>query len=90
MLNNFVHMHPGPRSNSSDDTGHIHFRDLERSSEVKFVCGFIKSDINLPIVFHSNHMLISHRQEDIGDFHTRAIVMTPKGQSRSKVKMHFY
>jgi len=44
-MNIFVYMHPGPRSNRLDDTGHFHFRDLE---------------------------------------------MTPKGQSRSKVKMHFY
>ena len=38
---------------------------------------------------HSNHMLISHN-EDIGDFHIRYLEMTPKGQSRSKVKVHFY
>ena len=45
MVNIFVHSHPVPRSNRSDDMGHFHFRDLE---------------------------------------------MTPRGQSRSKVKMHFY
>jgi hypothetical protein len=44
----------------------------------------------LPIVSHSNHMLISHHQEDIGDFHTRDLEMTPKGQFMSKVKVHFY
>ena len=86
----FVHMHPGPRSNRLDDTGHIHIRDLEMSSEVKFVCGFWKSDINFPIVFLSNHMLISHHQEDIGDFHIRDLEITPKDQPRSKIKMHFY
>ena len=94
MVNIFVYMHPGPKSNRLDDTGHFHFRDLEmassRSSKVKFVCRFWKADIDFPIVFHSNHMLVSHRQEDIGDFHIRDLEMTPKGQSRSKVKMHFY
>ena len=40
-------------------------------------------------MFHSNHMLISHHQ-DIGDFHNRDLEMTHKGQSRSKVKIHFY
>ena len=90
MVNIFVYWHPDPRSNRLDNTGHFHFRDLEitssRSSKVKFW----KADIDFPIVFHSNHMLISHRQENIGDFHIRDFEMTPKGQSRSKVKMHFY
>ena len=54
-----------------------------------FCCGLWKPDIDFPIVFH-NHMLISHHQEDIGDFHIRDLEMTPKGQSRSNVKMHFY
>ncbi len=90
MLNIFVNMYPGPRSNRLDDTGHFHFRDLEmtfsKSSKVKFW----KVDIDFPIVFHSNHMLISHHQEDIGDFHIRDLEMTLKGQSMLKVKMHFY
>ncbi len=94
MGNIFVHKHPGPRNNRLDDTGHFRFRDLEmtpsRSSDAKFSCGFWKSDINFPIVFHSNHMLISHPQEDIGDFHIRNLEMTHKGKSRSKVKKHFY
>ncbi len=87
-------MHTGPRSNRLDDMDHFDFRDHEmtppRSSKVKLVCGFWKPEMNFPIVFHSNHMLISHRQEDIGDFHIRYLEMTPKGQSRSKVKMHVY
>jgi len=33
---------------------------------------------------------ISHSEEDMGDFHIRDLEMTPKGQSRSKIKMHFY
>ena len=93
-MNIFVYRHPGPRSNRLDDTGHFHFRDLEmtasRSSEVNFFCGFWKADIDFPIVFHSNHMLISHHEEVIGDFHIHDLEMTPEGQSRSKVKMHFY
>ncbi len=40
MLNIFVHIHPGPRSNRLDDAGHFHFSDLEmtfiRSPKVKF------------------------------------------------------
>jgi len=85
-------MHPGPRSNRLDGTGHFHFRDLEvvKVTRGQFFCGFWKPDINFPLVFHSNHMLISHHQEDIGDFYIRDLEMTPKGQSRSKVKMHFY
>ncbi len=63
MGNIFVHRHPGPRSNRLDDTGHFHFRDLEmtpsRSSEVKFVCGFWKADIDFPIVFHRNHAYLA-------------------------------
>jgi len=93
-MNIFVHRHPGPRSNRLNDTGHFHFRDIEVtlswSSEVKLYCGFWRSDLNFPIVFHSNHMLISHHQEHIGNFHIRDFEMTPKGHSRSKVKMHFY
>ena len=34
--------------------------------------------------------LISHHQEDIGDFHIRDLQMTPKGHLRSKVMMYFY
>ncbi len=96
MGNIFVHRHPGPRSNRLDDMGHFDFRDLEmtpsRSSKVKFFCVFWKSDINFPIVFHStgNHMLILYQQDDIGDFQIRDLEMTLKGQSRSKVKIHFY
>ena len=75
--------------NRLDDMSHFHLRDLEmtqsRSSEVKCFCGFWKPDIDFPIVFHSNYMLISHHSEDIGDFQS-----WPKGQSRSTVKMHFY
>ena len=86
--------HLGHTSNRQDDTGDFHFRDLEmtssRPSKGTFFCGFLKADIGFPIVFHSNHMLISHHQEDIGDFHIHDLEMTPKGQSRSKVKMHFY
>jgi hypothetical protein len=41
-------------------------------------------------VFYSNHILISLHQEDIGDFHFRDLEMTPKGQSRSKVKVQFF
>ncbi len=78
MVNIFVYMHPGPRNNRLDDTGYIHFRDFDRSSEVNLF-GFWKTDINFPIVFCSNHMLISHHQEGIGDFHTRDLEMTPKG-----------
>ena len=32
-------------------------------------CGFWKSVIDFPIVFHNNEMPVWHRQEDIGDFH---------------------
>ena len=60
------------------------------SFEVKFLAGFWKSDINFPIVFHSNHMFISHHQEDISDSHIRDLEMTSKGQPMSKVKVHFY
>ncbi len=80
-----IYMYPpwAYRSNRLDDTGHIYLRDLERSYEVKFFFGFWKTDINFPLMFHRNHMLISHHQEDIGDFHTHDLVMTLKGQSRS-------
>jgi len=82
MLNIFVHRHPGPRSNHLDDTGHFHFRDLEmtssRSSKVKFFWRILKGRYRLPIVFHSNHMLISHHEEDIGDFHFLDLEMTLK------------
>ncbi len=44
--------------------------------------------MDFPIVFHSNHMLISHHEEDIDDFHIHDLEMPPKDQSRSKVKMH--
>ena len=36
IVNIIVYMYPGPRSNHLDDPGHIHFRYLERSAEVKF------------------------------------------------------
>ena len=90
-MNISVYRYSEPRSNRLDDTGHFHFRDLEVTRGQIFL-RFWKSDINLPIVFHSrpNHMLISHHQEDIGDFYIRDLEMTPKGQSRSKVKMHSY
>ncbi len=39
--------------------------------------GFWKSDIDFPYVFHINHMLISHQQEDIGDFHIRDLQNDP-------------
>ena len=42
-----------------------------------------ESPIDFPIVFQSNPMLISHPEEDLGDFHIRDLEMTPKGQSRS-------
>ncbi len=94
MFIKYVCMYVGPRNNYLDDTGRFHFRDLamtsSRSSKVKIFCGFWKSGIDFPIVFHSNQKLTSHHQEDIGDFHIRDLEMTHKGQSRSKVKMHFY
>ena len=40
-------------------------------------------DIDFSKVFHSNHMPISHRQEDIGDFHIRDLEMTLQGCSKS-------
>jgi len=59
----FVDRHPGPRSKRLDDTGHFHFRHLEttssRSSKVEFFCGFWKSNIDFPIVFHSNHAYLA-------------------------------
>jgi hypothetical protein len=35
-------------------------------------------------------MRIWHHQENTGDFHIRDIEMTPKHQSKSKVKLHIY
>ena len=92
----FAALGPNVNVNVNWDIGHLnfHFHDFEvttsRSSEVKCFCGFLKSDINFPIVVHGNHMLISLHKEDIGDFHICDLEMTHKGQSRSKVKTHFY
>ena len=71
MPNIFVHRHPGPRSNRLDDTGQFHYRDFEmaslRSFKVNCFCRVGKVDIDFPIVFDTNHMLISHDEEDIGE-----------------------
>ncbi len=63
---------------------------ISSTSSRDIFCGFWKSGIDFPLVFHSNRMLTSHHQDDIGDFHIRDLEMTPKGQSRSKVKMHTF
>ena len=42
----------------------------------------VRYRLSNPIVFDSNHMLISHHQEYFGDFHIRDL--------KSKVKMQFY
>jgi len=72
MVNISVNMHLEHRSNRQDDTGPFPLSWLEmissRSSKVKCFCGFWKAHIDFPIVFHSNHMLISHHKEGISDF----------------------
>ena len=58
---------------------YFHFRDPKvTSSRSNFVCRFWKADMDFLIVFHSNHMLILHYQDDIDDFHIRDLEMTPK------------
>ncbi len=60
--------------------------------ECQIVCEFWKSDINLPYEFHltTNHMSVSHHEEDIGDLHIRDFQATPNGHSGSKAMMHVY
>ncbi len=95
MVNISVYRHHGPITTDRTIRPIFTFVTLTiemislRSSKVKFFCGFWKSGIDFPLVFHSNPMLISHHQEDIGDCHIRD-QMTPEGHSRSKLMIHFY
>ena len=95
MVNISVYRHHGPGTTDRTIRPIFTFVTLTiemaswRSFKVNF-CGFWKSGIDFLLVFHSNLMLISHHQEDICDFHIRDPYMSPKGQSRSKVNVHFY
>ena len=83
MVNTFVYRQAGPMSNRYGDMGHFHFRDHEMTSSRSCkVSNCFWRILKVPIVFHSNHILILHHQEGIGDLHIPDLQLTIKGHSR--------
>ena len=59
-----------PYATRLDDPSDFRLSDLE----ITLFCGFWKSDIDFPQMFHSNHMPVS---QDIGEFLIRDLQMLP-------------
>jgi len=77
-VNIFVYMHIlllGQVVTSEYATLDFKFRDLDmtpsRSSKVTLFCGFRKSNIDIPKVFHTNHGSISHRLATVHECNRR-------------------